>query len=398
MRIVQLMASPFFGGPERQMVGMSRHLPADCETLFLSFAEGGKARSLLDEVRRAGLHGDLLTKNFPHVGRSVREIADRLREWRADVVCTSGYKPDILGWRAARQVGIPVIVVSHGWTAATWKVRLYERLDRWVHARADAVVCVSEAQAAKVRSAGVDVNRIVTIVNAVADDAFAPPDPAYGKKLREYFPKSPRWIVGAAGRLSPEKGFDQLVAAAGQLCQSHPDIGVIIFGEGPMRAALESQIASLALEEKVVLAGFRGDVGRYLPHLDVGALPSFTEGLPVILLEMLAAGRSVVATAVGGIPEVIAENATGWLVPAGDAASLATRLGRCLDEATERNRVGDAGRAIVRERFGVARQCEAYRSLFSRLTASTSQPVYVSRAERPGGGASLLQGHSGRET
>ncbi len=380
MRIVQLMASPFFGGPERQMLGMSRHLPADCETMFLTFAEGGKANALINEVRRAGLRGEVLANNFPRVGRSIDEIAERLREWRADVVCTSGYKPDILGWRAARKVGIPVVVVSHGWTGATWKVRMYERIDRWVHGRADAVVSVSEAQAAKVRSAGVSPERMTTIVNAVADDAFAARDPLYRERLRSLFVGPPRWIIGAAGRLSPEKGFDQLVAAAARLSKSHPDAGIVIFGEGPMRASLEAQIASLGLKDKVVLAGFRGDVGKYLPHLDVGVLPSHTEGLPVILLEMLAAGCPVVATAVGGIPEVIDDNATGWLVPAGDPAALAARIGRSLDVDGGRVRVAAVGRTIVRQRFGVQRQCEAYRRLFAQLTANASSATSFAEA------------------
>ncbi len=398
MRIVQLMASPFFGGPERQMLGMSRHLPADCETMFLTFAEGGKAQTLVDEVRRAGLAAETLTNNFPRVNRCVREIAARLREWRADVVCTSGYKPDILGWRAARAAGIPVVVVSHGWTGATWKVRLYEKIDRWVHARAEAVVCVSDAQSAKVRAAGVLPDRLTTIVNAVAADAFAAADPTYGERLRSLFPKRPRWIVGAAGRLSPEKGFDQLIAAAALLSKSHPHAGVVIFGDGPLRSSLETMIARLGLQGKVILAGFRGDVGKYLSHFDLGVLPSFTEGLPVTLLEMMAAGRPVVATAVGGIPEAIGDGVTGWLVAAGDPAALAGCIGTCLDDDSGRVRIGDAGRAVVRERFGVQRQCDAYRELFGQLTRTKQDAVYVSRSAVADGGVDRMPAHSERET
>jgi glycosyltransferase involved in cell wall biosynthesis len=367
MRIVQLMASPFFGGPERQMLGMSRHLGGEFETLFLSFAERGNAQPLIDEVRRAGLHGELLTHNFPHVGRGVDEIAKRLGSVKASIVCTSGYKPDIIGWRAARKAGIPIVVVSHGWTAATWRVRLYEKIDRWVHARADAVVSVSEAQAAKVRAAGVSPQRMTTIVNAVADDAFAEPDPAYGDRLRKLFSWQPRWIIGAAGRLSPEKGFDQLVAAAGLMAKSHPDVGIVVFGDGPMRPQLAARIVELGLKDKMVLAGFHSDVAKYLPHLDVGVLPSFTEGLPVTLLEMMAAGRPVVATSVGGIPEALADGESGWLVPPGDPPALATRLGRTLDDPSGRSRVAANARGVARERFGIRHQCAAYGALFHRL-------------------------------
>ena len=175
MKIVQLMASPFFGGPERQILGLARHLPAEYETRFLTFAEGGKSHAFVDEVRATGFEIEVLAHNFPHVGRCVHEIAGRLRELRADVLVTSGYKPDILGWRAARVAGIPIVIVSHGWTSATWKVRIYERLDRWVHTKADAVVSVSEAQAAKLRAAGVPDERNHEISNAIGEEAFGKP-------------------------------------------------------------------------------------------------------------------------------------------------------------------------------------------------------------------------------
>ena len=173
MRVMQLMASPFYGGPERQMLGLARHLPAEYETVFLTFAEGGKSGALLDEVRRHGFMGETLINNFPRVGRCVAEIAERLRSLRADVVCCSGYKSDILGWRAARRVGIPVVIVSHGWTAATWKVVANELLDRLVLRWMDRVVCVSAAQAARVRRAGVPSGRVVVIRNAIDMSSFA---------------------------------------------------------------------------------------------------------------------------------------------------------------------------------------------------------------------------------
>lgn len=367
MRIVQLMASPFYGGPERQMLGMSRSLPADCTTRFLTFAERGRAQALLDQVAAAGLSGQALRANFPNVGRAIAEIASHLKDWRADILCTSGYKPDILGWRAARSAGVPIVVVSHGWTGATWKVRLYERLDRWVHARADAVVAVSEAQAAKVRAAGVAPERMTTIVNAVGDDAFTSPSREGRERLERMFARPPRWIIGAAGRLSPEKGFDQLVAAAGLLKATHPDVGVVIFGDGPLRDDLARQIVALDLVDRVVLAGFQADLTPLLPNLDAGVLPSFTEGLPVVLLEMMAAGVPVVATAVGGIPEVIADGATGWLVPSGNPAELSRRIGAALDDAPARRRVAEQGRDVVRDRYSVERQSAAYHELFERL-------------------------------
>src|ERR1043165_899467 len=177
MRVVHLMASPFYGGPERQMLGLARHLPGEVHSAFLSFAERGLAQAFLDEVRRQGYEGKTLQHNTPHFCASVGEVAHELRRLGADLVCCSGYKPDLIGWRAARRVGIPAVSISHGWTAATWKVRVNELLDRVILRWMDAVVCVSKAQAEKVRRARVPQGKIIVIQNAIGEDAFVEPNP-----------------------------------------------------------------------------------------------------------------------------------------------------------------------------------------------------------------------------
>src|SRR3712207_4652031 len=113
MHVINLMASPFFGGPERQLLALAQHLPGVRST-FLSFPERGLAQPFLDRARQAGFEAKALRHNAPHVGRAVAEIADELRARRADLLTCSGYKPDVLGWRAARRAGIPVVSISHG--------------------------------------------------------------------------------------------------------------------------------------------------------------------------------------------------------------------------------------------------------------------------------------------
>src|ERR1700719_3584714 len=132
MNIVHLMASPFVGGPERQVLGLAGSLPAHYQTAFLSFAERGLARPFLDRARADGFQSVELEANAPRLFRAAREVAGWLRRLRADILCCSGSKPDLIGWLAARRAGVPVLAVAHGWTAATFKVRCYEALDRWV--------------------------------------------------------------------------------------------------------------------------------------------------------------------------------------------------------------------------------------------------------------------------
>jgi len=367
MIIAHLMASPFFGGPERQMLGLARHLPKSTTNIFLTFAEKGKSQAFLDQVHKQGFEGLALQQNTPHVRSAASEVADQLRRFKADILTCSGYKPDLIGWMAARQVNIPVIAVAHGWTAATLKVRLNETIDRLIMRWMDAVVCVSEAQAQRVRRALVPEKKIVVILNAISAEAFANPDPAYGDLLRDLFIQKPKRIVGAIGRLSPEKGFDQLVEAAALVAKQDPDIGFIHFGDGPLREAVNRQIKAKGLGDRFVLAGFRHDIASLLPHMDLVVLPSFTEGLPVVLLEAFAAGVPAVATAVGGTPEVIEDGKNGFLVPSGDPPALARRIRDCLHDENARLAMGRLGRQRVRDHFTFAAQSVQYQRLFEKL-------------------------------
>ncbi|MFO0951487.1 MAG: glycosyltransferase [Isosphaeraceae bacterium] len=377
MMVVHLAASACVGGPESQILGLVGQMTAGGRgerTAVLSFSERGRCAALLDAAGRRGAETAELRHNAPNYRAAVREVADHLRRLGADVLCCHGYKPDILGLFAARRVGIPVLSVAHGWTAATWKVRVNETLDRLSMRGMDRVVCVSEAQAVKVRRAGVPARKTVVVRNAIDADRYDPShaDPDGRAKLLGMFPEPPRLVVGSVGRLSPEKGFGVLVQAAAEVARAEPGVGFVHFGDGPLRPAVEEQIAALGLSHRFVLAGFRTNVHRFFPHFDLFTLPSFTEGLPCVVLESFASGVPVVATAVGGTPEVVTEGpeGNGRLVPAGNPGALAEALLATLRDEPGRRLQAERGRKMVLYRFTFAAQADAYRALFDELTRS----------------------------
>jgi len=367
MNIVHLTASTFHGGPERQMLGLAHHLPETYQSVFLSFAEGGRCRQFLSTARHHGFEAVALTYDTPRLWSAVREIVGHLERLEADVLCCHGYKANILGRMAARRQKIPVIAVARGWTAESFKVRLYERLDRFHLHWMDKVVCVSEAQAARVRRAGVRPERIRVIYNAIDPTRFLEPDTRYRAKLLRYFRQPRSYVIGAAGRLSPEKGFEVLVRAAERVLREQPDTGFVLFGEGPERARLQQQINAAGLGQSFILAGFRADLDRFLPHFDLLVLPSYTEGMPNVVLEAFAAGVPVVATTVGGTPEIVEDGVSGYLVPSGDDEAMAERICLALNNADTLPDMGREGRLYVREKFGFATQAELYRELFEQL-------------------------------
>ena len=248
----------------------------------------------------------------------------------------------------------------------------------------DRVVCVSEGQATKVRRAGVAADRIIVIHNAIRCERFEHPDPSACDELHGLFPNPVERIIGVAGRLSPEKGFDVLVEAAAQVVQSHRSVGFVLFGDGPLRDRLAHRIANLGLEDRFILAGFRTDLDRLIPHLDLMVQSSYTEGLPNVILEACAAGVAVVATAVGGTPEVVEDGRNGWLVPPGDPQALSRAMLDALSNATRRQDMGAVGREQVRSRFTFVAQAAAYRSLFDELTSGRERRATSSQSALEG--------------
>jgi glycosyltransferase involved in cell wall biosynthesis len=367
MRLVHLTASPFFGGPERQMLGLARALPSDYETTVVSFGEAGRCEPFLAEVRRDGFKAVRLVHDTPHLLAARRELTDLLHELDADLVLCHSYKANLVGRPAARKAGVPVWAVARGWTGQDLRVRWYDRLDRFLLSRMDRVIAVSNGMAAAVRAAGVPSSKIRVIRNAARDSAFREPDPVHRRAMEAMFGNPGERIVLSANRLTPDKGTHVLIDAARTVVRNDPGARFLICGDGASRPDLEQQVREAGLQDVVVFAGFRPDLDAWMPNADLLALPSFNEGLPNVVLEACACGVPCVATAVFGTPEVLRDGINGYLVPAGDAAKLAGRITDLLADPDLRRRMGAAGRELVGEQFTFAAQARQYVELFEEM-------------------------------
>lgn len=367
MNIVHLTASTFHGGPERQMLGLALALRDEARVIFASFPENGRCRPFLTAAAQQGFETVAIEHDSPRFRRSIADLTAMLQRVKADVLLCHGYKANLLGRIAARRCGIPAVAVSRGWTGESWRVRLYEALDRFHLRFMDHVVAVSGAQAERCRNAGVPAERLSVIYNAIDPERFVDPDPRYHSRLEKFFREPRSHLIATAGRLSPEKGFDVFIDAASRVLEAQPDVGFVIFGHGVLRDILQQQITLLGLNDSVVLGGFRNDLDRFFPHLDLFVLPSWTEGLPNVVLEACAAGVPVVATAVGGTPEVIEDEQGGLLVPPGDPDALASRILEAIECEDRLREMGFQGRQRVLERFSFSAQVDGYLSLVRRL-------------------------------
>lgn len=322
------------------------------------------------ELRRRAQEGlDLI----PLAPRAELDLASA---WRLSRVLKQ-LKPDIVHAHDPHGVAMASLAVSMG-TSSTLPVRprlvasrrvdfhmRQSALSRWKYRQVDCFICASDAIRRIVISDGIPRERTVTVHEGIdlARVAAAPPAALH----QELWLPHDAPLVGNVAALVPHKGQRHLVDAAALVLPRQPDARFIIAGEGELRAALEQQIHHHRLDKHVMLTGFRTDILSLHKAFDVFVMSSITEGLGTSLLDAMACGKPIVATRVGGIPEVVVDGETGLLVPPRDPAAIAEAVTRLLLDPDLRERMGAAGLARVRAHFSaetmVANTLRAYQQL-----------------------------------
>lgn len=296
-------------------------------------------------------------------------VRAHLRACRPDLVHLHTGRADWLGGLAAWQLGLPAITtrrmdrpVSHGLR----KRFLYRRVVR-------RAVAISPAVRERLILGGVapEITRVIS--SAVDPEALRPRAERSATRAREGLAEDTPCLLALAA-LVERKGIDVLLEAIARLDAHLPQPVLWIAGDGPERGALERRAGALGLAARVRFLGRRDDAADLLAACDVFALPSRLEGLGVAALEAMAAGRPVLASAVGGLAEAVAHEKTGLLVPPDDPGALCAALARLLEDPALRKRLGDAGPARVRERYSAERMVEAYEALYAEVLAEGGRP------------------------
>ncbi len=273
-----------------------------------------------------------------------QRLADLLATHRPDVVHTHGYRGDIQGGAVARRLGLPTVTTVHGFTGGGWKNRLYERLQRRAFRRFSAVVAVSRPLGAQLAAAGIAAERIHVIPNAAPATAAGALDRAaarhaFGLPLGAF-------VLGWVGRLSPEKGPDLLIEA---LARTAPGIEAVVIGDGAAGGSLARMAESRGIGPRIHWRGLVPEAARLFAAFDCFVLSSRTEGTPMVLFEAMATGVPIVATAVGGVPDVVSER-EAILVPP-EPSALAEAIARIAAEPdAARDRAAAARRRLEAER------------------------------------------------
>jgi glycosyltransferase involved in cell wall biosynthesis len=305
--------------------------------------------------------------------RVLWRLARLLRRERVDVAHAYLFHPNVLTPVAARLAGVRAVVASkrsldrYPGRGPRYACRLGNALAHRVMVNAAAIGRFVAAEE------GCPPGKMVLIPNGVRQEALAPSADRGRAKRRELGLPEDAPVVGAVSRLAWKKGIRHLVDAAPRLLEAVPDARIVVAGAGPLRGELEAAATALGVADRVRFLGSRSDTIELMAALDVFVLPSVVEGMSNALIEAMAVGRPVVATDVGGNPEVLVDGETGFLVPPGDPLQLTAAIVKLLESPEMAVEMGAAGRRRVLEHYQVdtmARRIEAlYDDLLGREAA-----------------------------
>lgn len=379
LRVMYLIDSLGHGGAEHLLVRYLEALPAAGVDPVVVVVQDRDGNPLESEITALGvpienLHIDRLRRRG-----ALRRVGEAMDRIAPDLVHTQLEFSNILGTVAAHRRGIPSVATLHTldvpkpWSRDAVRFRLMARI---LTTRASRVIAVSQSAADHFAGhSGAGRRLVTTLYNGIALERFTQAQPHAAGQLRasRHLASEAR-VITTVAVLRPAKGIEDLIAALPAVLVSVPDAHLVLVGDGPARSTLEQAAATLGLTERVHFLGHRADVDEVLAGSDVFVLPSHTEALPTVLIEAMAAGLPVVATDVGGIPEMVERGASALLVPAHAPWMLAEAVTRVLTSPIQAAAMGTAGRRIVRARFDLPKQVASLVDEYRRIAAGESRP------------------------
>ena len=361
-RVLQLLATGGNGGAQESYTGLLLRLDRsryDVRALSLS------AGSAVQRLRALGVAVDVIDAADDEL--AIRELAAWLRREEIDLVHAHMYRAEVIGTRAAVAAGVPVIAA----TVHSSRVRSPEdvALLASLTPMMDRLIVPSDSIAHKVRCEGREGARFAVVPNGVDLSRFTAPAPPSTVRADVGIPAGAP-LVGVVARIEAEKGHRHLLDAWPAILRQAPDAWLLIVGEGCEADPLRAQAASLGRAGRsIAFTGRREDISALTAELSVAVLPSLREAQGISILEAMARRVPVVASAVGGIPEVITSGVDGLLVPPQDPRALAEAIGSLLTDPALRRRIGEAGYRTVADRFSIDAQVKRIEAVYDEELA-----------------------------
>jgi glycosyltransferase involved in cell wall biosynthesis len=382
VKIIRIIARLNIGGPAIHVVNLNAGLdPTRFKSLLVSGTENPGEGSMLDYAVSRGVQPIVIPEIVgeatfkPRDVKAMAKLYRLIRQERPHIVDTHTAKAGFVGRLAARLAGVPTVVhtyhghVLHGYYSPlkTWLLR---RMEQALARLTDCIVAVSEQVKRDLVTYGVAPPEKVTVIPLGFElEPFLSCETHRGELHREFGLSGDTRLVGIVGRIFSIKNHRLFLDAAAQVAAREAAARFVIVGDGVLRPEMERHARALGIADRVIFTGWRRDLPRIYADLDVLVVSSDNEGTPVSAIEAMASGCPVVATRVGGLPDLIAEGETGYLVPPRDPEALADAILRLLQNPDAAARMGQTARAVAQERFTLRRLLADTENLYQQLLA-----------------------------
>ena len=380
VRVLHLTSSLGFYGAEQMIMTLITAL--DRESFDVSLAALGKKRvsstAIVSAAKVAGIDAVALPCRGWLDWNAIQGLKSLVEEENIEILHCHEPKSRLYGAIVSRMASIPMVATHHLWTGQNLRTRLVESIDAAVLHDCDKVIAVSSSVAESMRRVYVSSRQIEVILNGIDLSSFQDELPTDELRASLGIP-SGLPVIGAVGRLDIQKGHERLIEAARKITDAGQDAFYIIAGEGVERPRLEALVRDLGLSDRVLLPGYQSDIRPYLAMMDVFVLPSRREGTPMALLEAMAMRKPVVATAVGGVPDVLTDGVDGIMLPE-NGAGLGDALLRLLRDPAFARQMARAGRRRVETEFSSSRMAGRYEDVYRRCLVSRGQAAMLSVA------------------
>lgn len=363
MRVIASIEAHTVTGPAKNLLRfctLARTRPDGCDISLVTYLRRGReSNQFLDAARAANIPIHVIRERRAFDGRVVSGLHELFDREKPDIVQSHAVKSHVL-LKLTRPKNARWIAYHHGYTDPDFKMRLYNQLDRWSLPSADRVITVCTPFREHLAKLGIRRERMRVLGNSIEPEV--PPSEPIRNQLG--IPEGAPVLV-AVGRLSNEKGHRFLMEAVPLLRRT--DVRLVIVGDGPEQSRLQDQAEKLGISPKVTFAGHQRNPQPFYDLADVFVLPSLSEGSPNVLLEAMRAGRPIVASRVGGVPDMAVDRKDALLVPARDVAALVDAIDRLLDDATFATALGLHAHDTVIRRFSPEAYFETLMGIYSEV-------------------------------
>lgn len=369
LKVLHIIGGGEFGGAEKHILNLAGAVdPRAVEiTVCCLFSA-----PFVEVAARAGINALSVPMRSKADFGVVGKLAALIQGGQYDIVHTHGVRANLLGRLAARRAGkIKVITTVHSLLEKDYQgiiTRSANNLaERSTRCLTDHFIAVSQGLKDRLVVGGIPANTVTVIHNGILLDGIRPSDAA-GPAVKERLPAGDGELVGIVARLHAVKGHRYFLEAAREVLRQRPQVRFLIVGDGPYRPALEKLAGGMGLKDKVIFTGFIEDIYTLMAELDLLVISSLWEGFGLTAIEAMVLGVPVVATEVGGLPEVVRHGETGLLAPPANSAALARSIAWMLDHPREAGEMAAKGGDMVRQKFTAAEMARRTVDLYRKVT------------------------------